>query len=92
MKTVEKWKRYELTLNGPSDGNPFRDIELTATFDRNNHPITVDGFYDGNSVYKVRYMPEVEGEYTVTTHSNVSELDGKTDMFTVVSASPDNQA
>ena len=90
MKTVEKWKRYELTLNGPSDGNPFRDIELTATFDRNNHPITVDGFYDGNSVYKVRYMPEVEGEYTVTTHSNVSELDGKTDMFTVVSASPDN--
>lgn len=47
MQTVEKWKKYELTLNGPSDGNPFRDVELTATFDRNNHQITVDGFYDG---------------------------------------------
>ena len=31
MQTVEKWKKYELTLNGPSDGNPFRDVELTAS-------------------------------------------------------------
>lgn len=71
MQTIEKWKRYELTLPGPTGGNPFRDVQLTAIFDHNNHPITVDGFYDGNGIYKVRYMPEVEGDYTVTTYSNV---------------------
>ena len=51
MKEVEKWKRYELTLDGPTDGNPFRDVELSATFDRNNHSITVDGFYDRDGKY-----------------------------------------
>lgn len=90
MKQVEKWKRYELTLNGPEDGNPFRDVELTATFEHNNHSVKVDGFYDGNGVYKVRYMPEVEGQFQVITHSNVKGLDKVTDEFWVTPAEKDN--
>lgn len=91
IPTVEKWRRYELTIeNGPTDGNPFRDVQFTATFERNNHSVTVDGFYDGDGNYKVRYMPEVEGKYTVTTHSNVPKLDGFTDEFMVTPAEGDN--
>lgn len=90
-QTVEKWRRYELTIaDGPTDGNPFRDVQFTATFEHNNHKVTVDGFYDGNGEYKVRYMPEVEGDYTVTTHSNVAKLNGVTDAFTVTPAESDN--
>ncbi|UYX12584.1 DUF5060 domain-containing protein [Lactobacillus delbrueckii subsp. indicus] len=90
MQTIEKWRRYELTLTGPSTGNPFTDVELTAEFTHDGKKITVDGFYDGKGVYKVRYMPQETGEFSVATHSNVAELDGKTNEFTVVEASGDN--
>ena len=90
-QTIEKWRRYELTVaDGPTAGNPFRDVQFTAIFEHNNHAVTVDGFYDENGEYKVRYMPEIEGDYTVTTHSNVAKLDGVTDEFTVTPAESDN--
>lgn len=90
MVTVEKYRRYELRLDGPSNGNPFKDVNLTATFENNGHKITVDGFYDGNGTYKVRYMPEVTGEYSVITHANIPELDNLRDSFTVIEASKNN--
>ena len=62
-QTIEKWRRYELTVaDGPTAGNPFRDVQFTAIFEHNNHAVTVDGFYDENGEYKVRYMPEIEGD------------------------------
>lgn len=30
--TAERWKQWELSLAGPSDGNPFLDVQLGATF------------------------------------------------------------
>ena len=30
--TVERWNRYEVSLTGPSTGNPFVDVTLNATF------------------------------------------------------------
>ena len=30
--SVERWGQWELNLTGPSDGNPFIDIEFNATF------------------------------------------------------------
>lgn len=90
MTTIEKWQKFELTLTGPKNGNPFRDTQLTGTINHNNHFVTVDGFYDGNGIYKIRYMPEHVGEYTLTTASNVSELDKKVVNFKVVDAKGDN--
>ena len=29
---VEKWKIFELTLDGPEAGNPFTDVEFSADF------------------------------------------------------------
>ena len=29
---VERWKQWELTLDGPSTGNPFVDVDFSATF------------------------------------------------------------
>ncbi|MBP2058455.1 hypothetical protein J2Z60_001640 [Lactobacillus colini] len=87
---VEKWKRYELRLSGPTTGNPFRDVRLTATIEHNNHKVEVTGFYDGEGTYKLRYMPEVEGEYEVITHSNINELNHRKDSFSVVAAGKNN--
>ena len=54
MDTVEKWGLFEVSLKGPSAGNPFTEQSVSATFRSKNEIVTVDGFYDGDGVYKVR--------------------------------------
>jgi len=88
--TSEQWDIVEIELAGPSDGNPFMDVKLTATFRSDGAEQTVAGFYDGDGVYRVRFMPNRAGRWRYKTHSNVSELDGKTGQFEVVAAKPPN--
>ena len=87
---VERWGIYELTLNGSDTGNPFTEVELTAEFKQNGRTFEPQGFYDGNGIYKIRFMPDEVGEWTYTTKSNHSELDGKTGQFTCVEPSDGN--
>ena len=63
MQKVEKWGIFEIALEGKGDGNPFTDYEIKAEFTGENEKKTVDGFYDGNGIYKVRFMPSFEGIY-----------------------------
>ena len=63
-KTIEKWDVLEVTVNGPKEGNPFCDQWIKGTFCCKNEKKTVDGFYDGDGVYKVRFMPSFTDEYT----------------------------
>ncbi len=70
----------ELAFDGPDEGNPFTDVELTAEI-AGPHGVrsTVGGFYDGSGVYRVRFLPDVDGEWSFVTNSNVrslSEIDG----------------
>ena len=59
-KTIEKWDVLEVTVNGPKEGNPFCDQWIKGTFCCKNEKKTVDGFYDGDGVYKVRFMPSLQ--------------------------------
>jgi hypothetical protein len=88
--SVEQWGIYELTLNGPADGNPFVDVDLSARFRRGDQTVTVTGFYDGDGVYRVRFMPDRQGEWQYETKSNRPELDGKTGGFIVTKPSANN--
>jgi hypothetical protein len=81
QERVEKYGVVEITLKGADAGNPFADLELTATFKRGAQTFTPEGFYDGNGVYKVRFMPPVAGEWTYVTRSNHPDLDNKTGSF-----------
>lgn len=63
-KTIEKWDVLEATISGPNEGNPFCDQWIKGTFCCKNEKKTVDGFYDGDGVYKVRFMPSFTDEYT----------------------------
>ena len=87
---VERWSVYEISLNGPRDGNPFVDVQIAARFQSQQRTIDVPGFYDGDGLYRVRFMPDATGGWTYTTHSNRPELDGKAGKFTCTSASPNN--
>jgi Domain of unknown function (DUF5060)/Protein of unknown function (DUF4038)/Domain of unknown function (DUF5605) len=84
--TVPKWEVFELALQGPSTGNPFVEVEVGATFALGHRTVEVDGFYDGGGAYKIRFMPDEEGEWSYTTRSSVDALNGKVGRFECVRA------
>jgi hypothetical protein len=74
---VPRWGTFELTLPGPDRGNPFVDVSLAATFTNGRRRVEVDGFYDGDGIYRVRFMPDAEGRWRFETRANVAALDGR---------------
>lgn len=89
-RAVERWDVFELELRGPSDGNPFADVRLSAVFTDGARTVEVPGFYDGDGVYRVRFMPETTGAWRYETKSNRWPLTGQTGAFTVTPAATGN--
>ena len=87
---VEKYGLFEAELAGPAHGNPFVDVTLTAQFSQGDVRIEVPGFYDGDGMFKLRFMPVSEGEWNYHTHSNEPALDGQTGRLDCVAPSPGN--
>ncbi|WP_339316652.1 DUF5605 domain-containing protein [Paenibacillus sp. FSL R10-2734] len=85
--TTEQWGIAEVELHGPQSGNPFQDIQLSAIFRLMNRTVEVEGFYDGNGLYYIRFMPDSLGEWTFETHSNVPEMDSIQGILNVTSPS-----
>jgi hypothetical protein len=81
-KTAEQWGVFELTLAGPATGNPFTDVELSATFRQGTATVRVPGFYDGDGTYRVRFLPPTRGEWAYQTASNRPELARTSGSFT----------
>lgn len=74
---VEKWDFFELPLSYQASGNPFLDVTLEAIFTHQDRRVQVQGFYDGAGVYKIRFMPNLEGTWKFVTSSNVPSLNGQ---------------
>ncbi len=64
---VEQWGVFEVKLEGPKDGNPFRDVRLTATISNGAKSYEIEGFYDGQGIYRIRFMPDTLGQWHYTT-------------------------
>lgn len=86
--TTAVWDIFELALDGPSDGNPYLDVELSATFTSGTRTFDVPGFYDGDGRYLVRFMPDAEGVWTYETRSSTPALSGHTGSLTATPARP----
>lgn len=78
---VPKFDIFELLLQGPTEGNPYLDTQLSATFTLDHRSITIHGFYDGNGSYKLRFMPDTEGHWRFTTSSNATSLANHSGSF-----------
>jgi hypothetical protein len=87
---VEQWGIFEIALAGPTNGNPFVEVNLSALFTHDTNVVEVAGFYDGDGVYRIRFMPELQGQWHYKTKSNRHQLNGKTGEFTVTSPSAGN--
>jgi len=62
-KQIEKWDFFELPLSYQCTGNPFLDVTLEASFSHGDRAVQVHGFYDGAGNYKIRFMPDQEGQW-----------------------------
>jgi hypothetical protein len=87
---VEQWGVFELTLAGPTNGNPFTDVEFSARFTQGTNAVNTPGFYDGAGIYRVRFMPDRQGEWRYETKSNRRPLNRKHGEFTVTPPGPGN--
>ena len=89
MRYVEKWDVLELCFSGPCEGNPFVEQHIHAVFTGKCECIDVDGFYDGEGRYIIRFMPRFEGEYHYTTKGSFPEAYSE-GSFTVTAPSMGN--
>ena len=87
---IERWGVCEVTLPGPVSGNPYRDVQWSATFGQGDQCVTVPGFWDGGDTYRVRFSPPAVGEWRYETRSTVPELNGKTGVLTVTAPTGNN--
>ena len=87
---VERWDRFEITLKAAVTGNPYVGPGLRADFTMEHRTVTVDGFYDGDGTWRIRFMPDATGDWSYVTHSEIPALNGKTGQFTCVKPSSGN--
>ncbi|MFH1428883.1 MAG: DUF4038 domain-containing protein, partial [Candidatus Margulisiibacteriota bacterium] len=79
----------EFTADG-NYSNPYADVTMTATFIRpsDNAELTIPCFWDGGSIWKVRFSPDETGNWSYTTTCTDpyydSGLDNQSGSFTVV--------
>lgn len=73
MTTIERWGVYEFRTNGISDGNPFVEQFIQGDFNSPYEKKRVTGFYDGNGVYVIRFMPSFVGRYHYSICGSFSE-------------------
>lgn len=89
-ETVEHWGVFEIALKGPSSGNPYKEVTLTAEFIREHRTVSVKGFYDGDGTYRIRFMPDVVGQWAYKTTSSTAALNDHTGRFTCTAATAGN--
>jgi hypothetical protein len=89
--SVEQWGIFELALEGSPEGNPFLDNRFTARFSQADRSFEVNGFYDGEGVYRVRFMPDTTGTWQYRTSSNLDSLNGQEGRFESVQPSAGNR-
>ncbi len=87
---VEQWGIFELQLSASTRGNPYLDVVFSAQFVYKHRLVEVDGFYDGDGVYRIRFMPDVQGTWRYHTQSTLDALNGVEGTFTCVAPAPDN--
>jgi Protein of unknown function (DUF4038)/Domain of unknown function (DUF5060) len=83
-KKAEQWGIEQISLRSfRTYNNPFKDVQLAAEIVCNGQSMRVAGFYDGEQIWRIRFMPDQRGFCEFATHSNDAELNGKSGSFEV---------
>ena len=82
---VPVWQPHDFAFTATAQPeNPFT-VPFSATVTApDGKTFVLPGFFDGDSTWKIRVAPTVEGAWTLVTQSTLPELQGKTASFTGV--------
>ena len=69
---MRQYETFELTFRGEVLSGEYAQIPLSAEFICGEEKTAVKGFYDGDGVYKVRFLPRQPGEYRWTVSGAVT--------------------
>jgi hypothetical protein len=83
---VSRWQRFERAFTSQAAyDNPLQDVRVTVTFrSPSGEEITLPGFWDGGSTWRVRFAPGETGTWhytTICSNHNDSGLDGQAGAF-----------
>ncbi len=83
---VARWRRHVVSMNNTSfSGNPFElEVDGTFTHAASGTVMTLPGYYAGNNTWKIGFMPTLTGQWTYSTSSSDSDLNGLQGSLTVV--------
>lgn len=87
---VEQWNRFEISLKHQNKDNNFKDIKLSAKFFNKDTSFVINGFYDGNNIYKIRFMPQEIGNWNYVVNSNILEFNDEKGKFECIKATAKN--
>ncbi len=61
---MKLYETFELEFTGRKLTENWARVDVTAVFTNGDTQVTVSGFYAGDGIYKVRFLPEKTGIYT----------------------------
>lgn len=72
---VARWSVHEIALTAASSyTNEYTDVVVTATYTHATHPdIVVKGFWDGGSIWRIRFAPPVTGAWNYSITNDQSD-------------------
>lgn len=86
--TIAQWDTFEATFEGPDVSQPFLEVELRVVFSHGARELRATGFYDGDSLWRVRFMPDEPGEWHYRTECRHAALDGQVGRFVCTGPQP----
>ena len=60
---MKQYETFELEFRAGEPAGSQAQIDLTAEFICNDDSKKVKGFYAGNGIYKIRFLPQKAGSY-----------------------------
>lgn len=85
-RPAPQWSVYELTFAASGKyANPYTEVSLRAVFTGpGDVRQTIKGFWDGDNVFKIRFTPTIQGDWSYVTESNDAGLNAKRGSFKCV--------
>ncbi|MBI1277485.1 MAG: DUF4038 domain-containing protein [Anaerolineaceae bacterium] len=93
---IPQWGQFEKSFtSAKSYANPFLDAGMTITFTSpSGKEWQVDGFWDGGTLWRVRFSPNERGTWTYVTHCSDKDnhgLEGQRGTLTCAASSGSNR-